>query len=97
MAKEVRFSKDARVAMMKGVDTLADAVKITLGPKGRNVVLERSYGSPSVSYTHLDVYKRQAKHCSILPLKTTEPIRSSYTTVRASASAIRSSPRWAKQ
>ena len=41
MAKEVRFSKDARQAMLKGVNTLADAVRVTLGPKGRNVVLEK--------------------------------------------------------
>ena len=37
MAKEIRFSKDARVSMLKGVDTLADTVKVTMGPKGRNV------------------------------------------------------------
>ncbi len=41
MAKEVRFSKDARNAMLAGVNTLADAVRVTLGPKGRNVVLEK--------------------------------------------------------
>ena len=57
MAKEVRFSKDARVAMMKGVDTLADAVKITLGPKGRNVVLERSYGSPLITNDGVTIAK----------------------------------------
>lgn len=44
MAKEVRFSKDARNAMLKGVNTLADAVRVTLGPKGRNVVLEKNMG-----------------------------------------------------
>ena len=48
MAKEVRFSKDARQAMLKGVNTLADAVRVTLGPKGRNVVLEKEYGSPLI-------------------------------------------------
>lgn len=57
MAKEVRFSKDARVAMMKGVDTLADTVKITLGPKGRNVVLERSYGSPLITNDGVTIAK----------------------------------------
>ena len=46
MAKEVRFSKDARNAMLAGVNTLADAVRVTLGPKGRNVVLEKEFGSP---------------------------------------------------
>jgi len=49
MAKEVRFSRDSREAMLKGIDTLANAVKITLGPKGRNVVLEKSYGSPLIT------------------------------------------------
>ena len=48
MAKIVKYSKDAREAVLKGVDTLADAVKITLGPKGRNVVLDRGYGSPLI-------------------------------------------------
>jgi chaperonin GroEL len=45
-AKEVRFSTDARERMLRGVDTLANAVRITLGPKGRNVILEKSYGAP---------------------------------------------------
>jgi chaperonin GroEL len=49
MAKTVRFSRDSRQAMLKGIDTLADAVKITLGPKGRNVVLEKGYGSPLIT------------------------------------------------
>lgn len=48
MAKIVKYSSDAREAVLKGVDTLADAVKITLGPKGRNVILDRSYGSPMI-------------------------------------------------
>jgi chaperonin GroEL len=45
-AKDVRFHADARDRMMRGVDTLANAVKVTLGPKGRNVVLEKSFGAP---------------------------------------------------
>lgn len=49
MAKEVKFSRDSREALMNGVNTLADAVKVTLGPKGRNVVLEKSYGSPLIT------------------------------------------------
>lgn len=49
MAKEVRFSNEARQSLLKGVNILADAVSITLGPKGRNVVLERSYGSPLIT------------------------------------------------
>lgn len=48
MAKEIRFGKDARDLILKGVDTLADTVKITLGPKGRNVVLDQGYGSPLI-------------------------------------------------
>lgn len=48
MAKIVKYSKEARDSVLKGVDTLADAVKITLGPKGRNVILDKSYGSPMI-------------------------------------------------
>ncbi len=43
MAKELKFAEDARAAMLRGVDKLADTVKVTLGPKGRNVVLEKCY------------------------------------------------------
>ena len=57
MAKEVRFSSDARKAMLKGVNTLADAVCITLGPKGRNVVLENSYGSPLITNDGVSIAK----------------------------------------
>ena len=46
MAKIVKFDTEARNKMLKGVDTLANAVKVTLGPKGRNVVLDKSYGAP---------------------------------------------------
>ena len=46
-AKEVRFSDSARQRMLKGVDTLANAVKVTLGPKGRNVIIEKSFGAPT--------------------------------------------------
>ena len=49
MAKDVRFGLDAREKMVEGINVLADAVKVTLGPKGRNVVLERSFGAPSVT------------------------------------------------
>ena len=45
-AKDVRFGSDARQRMLHGVDILANAVKVTLGPKGRNVVLEKSFGAP---------------------------------------------------
>ena len=45
-AKEVKFHSDARERMLRGVDILANAVKVTLGPKGRNVVIEKSFGAP---------------------------------------------------
>lgn len=48
MAKEIKYGKNARDSVLKGVDTLADAVKVTLGPKGRNVVLDKGYGSPII-------------------------------------------------
>ena len=48
MVKELKFSEDARQSMKVGVDKLANAVKITLGPKGRNVVLDRKFGSPFI-------------------------------------------------
>ena len=56
-AKEVKFSRDARDAMIRGVDILANAVKVTLGPKGRNVVIEKSYGAPRVSKDGVTVAK----------------------------------------
>ncbi len=49
MAKEIKFNEDARSAMQRGVDTLANTVKVTLGPKGRNVVLEKAFGSPLIT------------------------------------------------
>jgi chaperonin GroEL len=48
-AKEIYFSHNARSAILKGVSALADAVKVTLGPKGRNVVLDKSFGSPTIT------------------------------------------------
>ncbi len=56
-AKEVRFSEDARNRMVHGVDVLADAVKVTLGPKGRNVVLDKSFGAPTVTKDGVSVAK----------------------------------------
>src|ERR1700685_1907049 len=56
-AKEVRFGGDARARMLRGVDILADAVKVTLGPKGRNVVLDKSYGSPRITKDGVSVAK----------------------------------------
>ena len=57
MSKEIRFSSDARQSMLKGVNTLADAVSVTLGPKGRNVVLEKSYGSPLITKDGVSIAK----------------------------------------
>src|SRR5690349_22087132 len=56
-AKEVKFSVEARNRMLRGVDILADAVKVTLGPKGRNVVLEKSFGAPRVTKDGVTVAK----------------------------------------
>ena len=61
MAKDILFNIDARDQLKKGVDELANAVKVTLGPKGRNVIIEKKFGAPhitkdgvtAVSYTHL--------------------------------------------
>jgi hypothetical protein len=56
-AKEVRFSTEARDKMLRGVDILANAVKVTLGPKGRNVVLDKSFGAPRISKDGVTVAK----------------------------------------
>ncbi|MDX5403536.1 MAG: chaperonin GroEL, partial [Rhodobacterales bacterium] len=56
-AKDVKFSSDARNRMLKGVNTLADAVKVTLGPKGRNVVLDKSFGAPRITKDGVSVAK----------------------------------------
>ncbi|MEE6710019.1 chaperonin GroEL [Lacticaseibacillus paracasei] len=57
MAKEIKFSEDARAAMLRGVDQLANTVKTTLGPKGRNVVLDKSYGSPEITNDGVTIAK----------------------------------------
>src|SRR4051812_22401318 len=57
MAKAINFGEEARRKMLKGVNTLADAVKVTLGPKGRNVVIERSFGSPTITKDGVSVAK----------------------------------------
>ena len=56
-AKDVRFSQDARERMLRGVDILAEAVKVTLGPKGRNVVLDKSFGAPRLTKDGVTVAK----------------------------------------
>src|SRR5215472_9749142 len=56
-AKEVRFHADARERMLRGIDILSNAVRVTLGPKGRNVVLDKSYGAPRISKDGVTVAK----------------------------------------
>ena len=56
-AKDVQFSDTARSKMLKGVDVLANAVKVTLGPKGRNVVLDKAFGAPNVTKDGVSVAK----------------------------------------
>ncbi|MDE2333477.1 MAG: chaperonin GroEL, partial [Rhodospirillales bacterium] len=56
-AKDVRFGSDARSRMLRGVDVLADAVKVTLGPKGRNVVIDKSFGAPRITKDGVTVAK----------------------------------------
>jgi len=57
MAKEIKFDQDGRSAILKGIDALADAVKVTLGPKGRNVILDKSFGSPTITKDGVTVAK----------------------------------------
>ena len=57
MAKEIRYDQDARAKILAGVNQLANAVKVTLGPKGRNVILEKSFGSPTVTKDGVTVAK----------------------------------------
>ena len=56
-AKDVKFDTDARNKMLNGVNVLADAVKVTLGPKGRNVVLDKSFGAPRITKDGVSVAK----------------------------------------
>ena len=55
MAKDVKFSDSARSKMLEGVNILANAVKVTLGPKGRNVVLDKSFGAPTVTLSLIHI------------------------------------------
>ena len=57
MSKDIRFSEEARTLILKGVNTLANAVKVTLGPKGRNVVIEKSFGGPLITKDGVTVAK----------------------------------------
>src|SRR3972149_7754778 len=57
MAKQIKFNNEARVAIKKGIDKLADAVRMTLGPRGRAVVIEKGYGAPQVTFDGVTVAK----------------------------------------
>ena len=57
MAKQLIFDEEARKALMDGIDALADAVKITLGPKGRNVVLDKQFGAPTITNDGVTIAK----------------------------------------
>src|SRR4030081_2363051 len=68
-AKEVRFSTDARDKMLRGVEILANAVRVTLGPKGRNVVLDKSFGAPRITKDGVTVAKSVAAGMNPMDLK----------------------------
>ena len=63
MAKQMKFNEDARAAILRGVDKLADAVKVTLGPKGRNVVLDKKFGAPTITKDGVTVAKEIELDC----------------------------------
>ena len=65
-AKDVKFSRDARERILKGVDILADAVKVTLGPKGRNVVLDKSFGAPRITKDGVTVAKEKPQEGEVI-------------------------------
>ena len=65
-AKDVRFGADARARMLRGVDILADAVKVTLGPKGRNVVLDKSFGAPRITKDGVTVAKEKPQEGEVV-------------------------------
>ena len=70
MAKVVKFDAEARAAMIRGVNILADTVKVTLGPKGRNVVMDKSYGAPRITKDGVSVAKEIAVSYTHLTLPT---------------------------
>ncbi|MHB1316772.1 MAG: chaperonin GroEL, partial [Minisyncoccota bacterium] len=57
MSKQILFNEEARKALKRGVDVVADAVKITIGPKGRNVVLDKGYGAPTITNDGVSIAK----------------------------------------
>ena len=65
-AKDVKFGRDARERILRGVDILADAVKVTLGPKGRNVVIDKSFGSPRITKDGVTVAKEKPQEGEVV-------------------------------
>ena len=65
-AKLIKFDQEGRNAILKGVNTLADAVKVTLGPKGRNVVIEKSFGSPLITKDGVTVAKEKPQKGEVI-------------------------------
>ena len=65
-AKDVKFSRDARERILRGVDILADAVKVTLGPKGRNVVIDKSFGAPRITTDGVTVAKEKPQEGEVV-------------------------------
>ena len=70
MAKEITFDSDARLKLKSGIDALANAVKVTLGPKGRNVIIQKSFGAPAITKDGVTVAKE---------IELEDPIAVSYT------------------
>ena len=65
-SKEIKFGEDARRSLEKGVDTLANTVKVTLGPKGRNVVLDRKFGSPTITNDGVTIARKSDRSHVVL-------------------------------
>src|SRR3979409_1178474 len=97
-AKDVKFGVDARTRMLRGVDILADAVKVTLGPKGRNVVIDKSFGAPRITKDGVTVakeielsHKFETTGAQMVPeggVKTSDPAGDGTTTATVLAQAI---------
>merc|ERR1712137_1340042 len=74
-AKDIRFGADARAAMLAGVNKIADAVQVTLGPKGRNVVIQKPYGAPQITKDGVTVAKHITLKTSVPKWSVTSPTR----------------------
>jgi chaperonin GroEL (HSP60 family) len=75
MAKEIKFDMDARDLLKKGVDELANAVKVTLGPKGRNVILDKKYGAPQITKDGVPNWSRRwPQKPTTMPVMVPQPL-----------------------